>query len=94
MSRSHHSYDRPVSEAIRDLRKSTIELRDNLAGLERDWLVGRLLASRGVCDVEYPVGAGERRLSVEYDADELGGGALMDLFDRLGLRVRSVPFPG
>ncbi|HUO66305.1 MAG TPA: hypothetical protein VMV37_02160 [Gammaproteobacteria bacterium] len=83
--------ERPIREAIRDLRTSTIELRDSLAGLERDWLVGRLLASRGICEVDYPIGAGNRRLTVEYDAGELNGAALIDLLDCLGLRVRTVP---
>ena len=82
--------DRRVCDAIRDLRTSTIELRDNLAGLERDWLVGQLLASRGVCEVDYPAGTAVHRLTVRYDADELNGAELVDLLHVFGFRARSV----
>src|SRR5262245_43049098 len=56
---------RDVSEHLRDLRFSTIELRERLEGLERDWLVGRLRATRGVRDIEYG-GDDGRRLVIEH----------------------------
>jgi hypothetical protein len=91
---AQHAYQRSYREAIRDLRTSTIELRESLAGLERDWLVGRLLASRGIRDVDYPIAAGGCRLTVEYDAAELNSAGLMHLLDCFGLRGRSVPPSG
>jgi hypothetical protein len=56
--------------------------------LERDWLVGKLLASRGVRAVEYPPDAPGDRLIVIYDAAELNGAGLVDLLNRFGLRGR------
>ena len=82
--------DRPFSEATRDLRTSTIELREQLVGLERDWLVGELLESRGVRAVKYPAGAAGDRLTVVYDAAELNDADLVDLLRRFGLRNHPV----
>ena len=80
-----------VSELLRDLRISTIELSERLEGLERDWLVGRLRATRGVRDIEYR-GDG-RRLVVEHDAAELSRVELVDVFFRCGLPARALHPP-
>jgi len=81
-----------VSEHLRDLRFSTIELRERLDGLERDWLVGRLRATRGVRDIEYR-GDDGRRLVVEHDAAELSRFELVDVFYRCGLPARALNPP-
>ena len=91
---ANHSYERPFREAIRDLRTSTIELRESLPGRERSWLVGRLRASRGIRDVDYSTGARGGRLTVQYDAAELNSAGLIDLLDCFGLRARSIPPSG
>ena len=88
MTCANHSYESPVTEAIRDLRTFRFELQGSVAGLEHDWLIGRLLASRGVCGVDYPGAGLGYRMTVEYDADELNATALMDLLDRFGFRAR------
>ncbi len=82
-----------VSEFLRDLRISTIELREQLYdGLERDWLVGRLRATRGVHDIEYRGNDG-RGLVVEHDAAELGPHELLDILVRCGLPARALHPP-
>jgi hypothetical protein len=83
---------RDVSELLRDLRFSTIELRERLDGFERDWLVGRLKATRGVRDIEYR-GDDGRRLVVEHDAAELSRVELVDVFYRCGLPARALHPP-
>ncbi len=81
-----------VSEFLRDLRISTIELRERLDGLERDWLVGRLRATRGVHDIEYRGNDG-RGLVVEHDAAELSRVELLDILVRCGLPARALHPP-
>jgi hypothetical protein len=81
---------RDLSEDLCDLRISTIELSERLEGLERDWLVGRLRATRGVRDIEYR-GDDGRRLVVEHDAAELSRVELVDVFFRCGLPARALP---
>jgi hypothetical protein len=78
-----------VSELLRDVRISTIELSERLDGLERDWLVGRLRATRGVRDIEYR-GDDGRRVVVEHDAAELSRVELVDVFFRCGLPARAL----
>jgi hypothetical protein len=81
-----------ISELLRDLRISTIELSERLEGLERDWLVGRLRATRGVRDIEYS-GDDGRRLVVEHDAAELSRVELVDMLFRCGLPARALHPP-
>ena len=81
-----------VPELLRDLRISTIELSERLEGLERDWLVGRLRATRGVRDIVYR-GDDGRRLVVEHDAAQLSRVELVDVFFRCGLSARALPPP-
>jgi hypothetical protein len=80
-----------VSELLRDFRYSTIELRERLDGLERDWLDCRLRATRGVRDIEYR-GDG-RRLVIEHDVAELSRVELVDVFFRCGLPARALHPP-
>jgi hypothetical protein len=81
-----------VSELLRDLRYSTIELAQRLDGLERDWLVDRLRATRGVRDITSP-GDDGRRLVVEHDAAELSRVELVDVFYGYGLPARALHPP-
>jgi hypothetical protein len=75
-------------DSVRNLRTSEIELRQPLPALECEWLVGRLLAKRGVADAV--CGRRPRRLLVEYDADELRSHDLVDYLSACGIRVAAV----
>ena len=75
-------------DSVRNLKTSEIELRHKLPALECDWLVGRLLAKRGVADADCR--SNSQRLVIEYDADELGSAALVDYPRACGISVAAV----
>jgi hypothetical protein len=79
--------ERPVYEGMRNFRTSEIRLRECLEGRERDWVIGRLLAKRGVRDVEYR-DDDRRGLVVEYDADQLSGAELVNFLYICGLPTK------
>jgi hypothetical protein len=70
--------------SVLNLRTSRIRLRECPIGRERQWIIGRLLAKRGVLYADYPDGAA-RELVVAYDADVLSGAELLDFLDGCGL---------
>jgi hypothetical protein len=73
-----------------NLRTSQLELRGQLSGLEREWVVSRLLAKRGVeqasCADDHPC-----RFVVEYDADQITNLELVNLLYVCGLPAHVVP---
>ena len=75
-------------ENLRNLKTSEIELRQQLPVLECEWLVGRLLAKRGVATAEWV--ANTRRLLVQHDADLCGRAELVALLQSCGVSA-SVP---
>jgi hypothetical protein len=72
-----------VIENLRNLKTSEIELRQQLPVLECEWLVGRLLAKRGVATARWV--ANTRRLSVQYDADLCGRAELVAFLQSCGV---------
>jgi len=75
-------------ESLRNLKTSEIELRQQLPVLEGEWLVGCLLAKRGVANAKW--GGNKRRLLVEYDADLFGGAELIAFLHSCGVPVAAV----
>jgi len=72
-----------VIKNLRNLKTSEIELRQQLPVLECEWLVGRLLAKRGVATAQWV--ANTRRLLVQYDADLCGRAELVDFLQSCGV---------
>lgn len=70
-----------------------IELQERVEGLERDWLIGRLLAQRGVRGAAYSERE-SRRLFVQYDAGVVNGAEIMTHLYVCGLWCRRVPGAG
>jgi hypothetical protein len=70
---------------IRNLKTSDIELEQPLPALECEWLVGQLRSRRGIA-VARCVGDA-RRLTVEYDANELVTGDLLDFLSQCGVQA-------
>jgi hypothetical protein len=79
-------------DSLRNLKKSELTVRDELSRLEREWLVGCLLTKSGIQDALYKDGD-SHRLIVEYDADQVSGGRVIDFLESCGLRAHpSAPF--
>jgi hypothetical protein len=74
-------------ESVRNLKTSEVELRQPLPVLECEWLVGRLLAKQGVATAEW---AGNRRLSIEYDADLCSRAELIAFLQSCGVSATAV----
>jgi hypothetical protein len=70
-----------------NVRTCEIQVRERLNGLERAWITGRLLAKRGVLDVDYREDA-SRQIVVEYDADVLTGAELVSFLHACGLPAK------
>lgn len=71
---------------IQDLRTVELEVREPLNGAERDWVIGRLLDLNGVNGALWR--GAHPRVSIEYDADVIGGIELVDRLESFGLHVR------
>ena len=69
---------------VRNLKTSAIELDERLPMLECEWLVGRLRSRRGIaaarCD-------DARHLMVQYDADQLVTGDVLDFLNQCGVHA-------
>lgn len=77
-----------------NLRTVDFEVREQLNGLERSWVIGRLVAQNGVNGALWR--GDEPRVSIEYDADIVSGADLFDLLELCGLHARparSEPMP-
>jgi hypothetical protein len=77
-----------VLDSVRNLKASDIVLSSRLPTVECEWLVGQLrtrlgiAAARCACDSRY--------LTVEYDADELVSGDVVDFLSECGVGVAAV----
>ena len=73
---------------VRNLRTSNIELKQRLPTLECEWLVGQLRSRPGIATARC---AGDARyVTVEYDADELVSGDVVDFLSQCGVPVAAV----
>jgi hypothetical protein len=77
-----------VLDDVRNLKVADIKLRQRLPTLECEWLVGQLCARPGIAAARCADDA--RHLTVEYDADELVSGDVVDFLSQCGVRVASV----
>ena len=73
---------------IRNLKISDIELKQYLPKCETEWLMGQLRSRPGIAGARCAADA--RHLLVEYDADELVSGDVVDFLGQCGLRVGAV----
>jgi hypothetical protein len=73
---------------VRNLKISDIELTQPLPTLEREWLVGQRRSRPGIAGAR--CAADPRHLVVEYDADELVSGDVVDFLGQCGVRVSAV----
>jgi hypothetical protein len=74
-------------EERQNLRTANVEVRERLNGPERNWVIGRLVAQKGISGAlwrpEQP-----SRLTVDYDADVVKGAELLDVLRVYGLHAR------
>jgi len=77
-------------DSIRNLKTCQIDLRERLDGLERDWLIGRLVSKRSVLDAVYS-DEDSHRLIIEYDADLVNGTDLLEFLYMCGLHAQPAP---
>jgi hypothetical protein len=75
--------------SLGDVRTTAIELREHLGALERDWVLGRLVAQRGV-EVARWLDEDGCSLVIDHDADVLTGAELVNFLYTCGLPTRSV----
>jgi hypothetical protein len=73
---------------VRNLKISDIELKQCLPTLECEWLVGQLRSRSGIAAARCASDA--RHLRVEYDADKLVSGDVVDFLSQCGVRVAAV----
>jgi len=73
----------------RDLRTTSIELRENLGALERGWVLGCLAAQRRV-ELARWLDEDACSLVIDHDADVLTGTELVNFLYTCGLPTRSV----
>lgn len=73
---------------VRNLKTSAIELTQRLPALEREWLVGQLRSRPGIAAAR--CASDERRLTVQYDADELVTNDVLDFLSQCGVRGKHV----
>ena len=73
---------------IRNLKASDIELKERLPALECEWLVGQLRSRPGIAAARCEGDA--CRLTVEYDADELVTGDVLDFLSQCGVSAAPV----
>ena len=70
---------------VRNLKTSDIELQQRLPALECEWLVGQLRSRPGIAAARCEGDA--CRLTIEYDADELVSGDVLDFLSQCGVRA-------
>lgn len=73
---------------VRNLKTSDIELAERLPALECEWLVGQLRSRPGIAAARCEGDA--CRLTVEYDADEIVPGDVLDFLGQCGVRAAVV----
>jgi len=76
-------------DEAQNLRTADLVVRERLNGLEKSWVLGRLVRHSGVTGALW---RGEQgRLSVEYDADLVNGLELLELLQLCGLHAKRAP---
>jgi hypothetical protein len=75
---------------VRNLKTSRIELRQPLPKLECEWLAEQLRSRPGISAAHCASDA--RGLMVQYDADKLASGDVVDFLRQCGVRVAAVRF--
>ena len=75
-------------ESVRNWKTSEVELRHRLPQGECDWLIGALRARRGIAAARCASDA--RRLTIEYDGEELVDNDLVDFLSQCGVCVAHV----
>jgi hypothetical protein len=73
---------------VRNLKTSDIELKQRLPALECEWLVHQLQSRAGIAAAR--CASDSRRITVEYDADALVSGDVVELLSQYGVRVAGV----
>ena len=79
-----------VWDEAQNLRTANLVVRERLNGLEKSWVIGRLVHHSGVTGALWRDEDG-LRLSVEYDADVVNGLELLDLLQSCGLHAKPAP---
>ncbi len=77
-------------DETQNLRTAELVVREQLNGLEKIWVIGRLVSRSGVNGALWG-GQGGLGLRVEYDADLVNGPELLDLLQTCGLHARPAP---
>ena len=77
---------------VRNLMVSNIHLKQSLPRRESEWLVRQLRSRPGIAAARCEADA--RYLVVEYDADELVSGDVVEFLSLCGVRVAAVRRPG
>jgi hypothetical protein len=77
-----------MARDVRNLKTSNIELKQRLPPLECEWLVHQLRSRTGIASARCATDA--RRLTVEYDADALVSGDVVEFLGQCGVRVAGV----
>jgi hypothetical protein len=81
-----------VVSDVRNLKVSDIELKQRLPALECEWLVHQLRSRAGIAAARCATDS--RSITVEYDADELVSGDVVEFLSQCGVRVAAVhPVP-
>lgn len=77
-------------DCIRDLKTCELQLSEGLRDLEQEWLIGSLVARRGVSEARYRAGD-SHRLIIEYDADLTNRSRLLDYLYVCGVSAEPAP---
>ena len=77
-----------VLSDVRNLKASEIALMQHLPALECEWLVGQLRSRPGIAAARCEGDA--CRLTIEYDADELVSGDVLDFLTHCGVRAAAI----
>jgi hypothetical protein len=79
-------------DSLRNLRTCEIDLKDDLGGAEREWVIKEMLLKDGVeCALYHP--AGSQCLIVQYDADVTTPLDMIDFLSLCGVHSESAPAP-
>ena len=73
-------------DQVRNMRTSEFQVREDLNFLEREWVIGRLVSKAGVQEALYRPDD-PRKFIVEYDADILNTGDLLEFLQTCGLQA-------
>jgi hypothetical protein len=75
-----------MGDETHNLRTVDLEVREQLNGSEKNWVIGQLVARHGVSGALWA--SALPRLRIEYDADVVSGLELFDVIESFGLHAR------